>query len=133
MTTNPRDTVILTTPGGHEVVADLDYENFEVRRAKVVHSYTGVIKPLDEKTAENLARALKAKQVYEQALGESKAVEQTLKGFGEAVAALGKKHPALAPYWKEAEQHHSIAQDMRERAKHFHDDAMRAIDKLVGD
>ncbi len=133
MATNPRDTVILTTPHGHEVVADWDYDSFEVRHAKVVHSYTGVMKPLDNQMAENLARALRAKQVYEQALGETKAVEQTLQGFGEAVASLGKKHPALEPYWREVEQHRAIAQDMRERAKHFHDNAMTQIDKLAED
>ncbi len=60
-------------------------------------------------------------------------VQETLKSFGAAVALLGKKHPALEPYWKEVDQHRTIAEDMRDRAKHFHDDAMKAIDKLVGD
>lgn len=129
--TTPRDTVLFTTPAGHEVVADLDYESFKLRHAKVVHSYTGVIKPLDDKTAENLARALKAKHVFEQALSERQAVEKILDGFGAAVKALGETHPALAPYWKEAQQHRLIAEDMRARAKYFHDDAMKAIDRWM--
>lgn len=129
----PRDTVIFTTPKGHEVVADLDYDNFEVRDAKVVHSFTGVMKPLDAETAENLARALKAKQIYEHALNETKAVERHLDSMGEAVKALGQKHPALAPFWKEVEQHRTIARDMREHARIYHDDAMKAIDKLAED
>ena len=125
--------VSLTTPQGHEVRAELDYDDFEVRHAKVVNNYTGVMKPLDGVTAETLARALKAKQVYEQAIAETQAVEQTLKGFGAVAMALGNDHPALEPYWREAKQHRSIAEDMRERAQHFHDDAMAAIDKLAGD
>lgn len=133
MATAPRDTILLTTPQGHEVQAELDYTQFEVRQAKVVNHYTGVIKSLDEVTAATLARALKAKQVYEHALAETKAVEDTLKGFGKVAEALGNHHPALEPYWKEAEQHKSIANDMRTRARHFHDDAMAAIDKLAGD
>jgi len=133
MTHTPRDTVILTTPKGHEVVADLDYDNFEVTQAKVVHSYTGVMKPLDAATAENLARALKAKQIYEHALNESKVVEKQLDSMGEAVKALGKKHPALQPFWKEVEQHRTIAQDMREHARIYHENAMKAIDDLAGD
>jgi hypothetical protein len=115
------------------VRAELDYDDFAVRHAKVVNNYTGVMKPLDAVTAETLARALKAKQVYEQALSETQAVEQTLKGFGAVAMALGNDHPALEPYWREAKQHQSIAEDMRERAKHFHDDAMAAIDRLAGD
>lgn len=126
-----QDTVILTTPHGHEVVADFDYENFEVHNAKVVHGFTGVMKPLDQEVTENLARALRAKQVYEQALSETKQVELTLERFGDAAVKLGKKHPALAPYWQEVEQHRAIASDMCDRAKHFHDDAMEQIDKLV--
>jgi hypothetical protein len=133
MPTPPRDTVMLTTPRGHEVLAELDYAHFEVRRAKVVNHYTGVIKPLDGHTAETLARALKAKQVYEHALAETKAVEDTLKRFGHLATALGNQNPALAPYFQEAAQHKAIAQDMHDRARHFHDDAMAAIDKLVGD
>lgn len=133
MAATPTTEVMLTTPRGHEVRAELDYDSFEVRHAKVVNHYTGVMKNLDPVTAETLARALKAKQVYEHAIAETKAVEQTLKGFGTLAAALGNQHPAIEPYWKEAEQHKTIAQDMRERARHFHDDAMAAIDKLVGD
>jgi hypothetical protein len=64
---------------------------------------------------------------------ESRAVEETLKRFGSVAAALGNQHPALEPYWREANQHKSIAEDMRLRARHFHDDAMAAIDKLAGD
>ncbi len=124
---------MLITPRGHEVVAQLEYDEFAVRHAKVVHHYTGVMKPLDEATTETLARALKAKQVYEHAIAETRAVEQTLKGFGALASALGNQHPAIEPYWREANQHKSIAHDMRERARHFHDDAMAAIDKLAGD
>ncbi len=125
--------VSLTTPRGHEVRAELCYDDFAVRHAKVVNNYTGVMKPLDDVTAETLARALKAKQVYEQAVAETQAVEDTLKRFGTLAMALGNEHPALEPYWREAKQHQSIAQDMRDRARHFHDDAMAAIDKLAGD
>ena len=133
MTNQTHDTVMLTTPRGHEVVAQLEYEGFAVRYAKVVNRYTGVMKPLDAVTAETLARALKAKQVYDHAMTETKAVEHTLKGFGTLAAALGNAHPAIEPYWREANQHKTIAHDMRERARHFHDDAMAAIDKLAGD
>ncbi|MFZ4542137.1 MAG: hypothetical protein ACOYNL_10150 [Rickettsiales bacterium] len=133
MASQPRDTVMLTTPRGHEVMAELDYEHFEVKMAKVINHYTGVMKPLDAMTAETLARALKAKQVYEHALAETKAVEETLKRFGTLATQLGNDHPALEPYWREANQHKTIAQHMRERARHYHDDAMRAIDKLAGD
>jgi hypothetical protein len=125
--------VMLTTPRGHEVRAELDYDGFAVRHAKVVHNYTGVMKPLDADTTETLARALKAKQVYEHAIAETKAVEETLKGFGHVAKALGNDHPALEPYWREAAQHKTIAADMRDRARHFHDDAMEAIDRLAGD
>lgn len=70
--TAPRDTVIMKTPRGHEVMAELDYEHFEVTRAKVVHSYTGVIRALDDATAEHLGRALHAKQIYEIAVREKR-------------------------------------------------------------
>lgn len=133
MQNQPRDTVLLTTPRGHEVMAELNYDDFAVRHAKVVNHYTGVIRPLDQVTAETLARALKAKQVYEHAVAETRAVEDTLKRFGSVAAALGNQHPALEPYWREANQHKAIAEDMRLRARHFHDDAMAAIDKLAGD
>ncbi len=133
MPSTTHDTVMLTTPRGHEVIAELDYEAFCVRHAKVVNRYTGVIKSLDPVTSENLARALRAKQVYDHAITETQAVEQTLKGFGKLAQALGNDHPAIEPYWREASQHKAIAQDMRERARHFHDDAMAAIDKLAGD
>ena len=119
MTNQTHDTVMLTTPRGHEVVAQLEYEGFAVRHAKVVNRYTGVMKPLDAVTAETLARALKAKQVYDHAMTETKAVEHTLKGFGKLAEALGNAHPAIEPYWREANQHKTIAQDMRERARHF--------------
>ena len=125
--------VSMTTPCGHEVRAELDYDDFAVHHAKVVNHYTGVMKSLDAVTAQTLARALKAKQVYEQAVAETQAVEQTLKNFGAVAMALGNDHPALEPYWREAKQHQSIAADMRERAKHYHDDAMAAIDRLAGD
>ena len=133
MAHTPSELVMLTTPRGHEVRAELDYEDFAVRHAKVVNHYTGVMKPLDEVTAETLARALKAKQVYEHAVAETRAVEDTLKRFGSLATALGNDHPALEPYWREANQHKTIAADMRERARHFHDDAMEAIDRLAGD
>jgi hypothetical protein len=129
----PNDTILLTTPRGHEVLAELDYERFELKNAKVINHYTGVMKPLDEATRDNLARALKAKQVYEHALAETEAVAQTLKNFGKLATALGNQHPALAPYFHEAAQHKTIAADMRERARHFHQDAMAAIDRLAGD
>ena len=127
----PHDTVILKTPAGHEVLAELDYEHFEVANAKVVHSHTGVMKPLGGQVSENIARALRAKQVYEAALEESRAVEAKLSGFGESVLKLGTSHPALAPYWREMEQHRSIAKDMGERARHFYDDAMTEIDRSL--
>ncbi|MES2983722.1 MAG: hypothetical protein V4735_00865 [Pseudomonadota bacterium] len=133
MANAPRDTVMITTPHGHEVLAELDYEHFEVRRAKVIHSHTGVMQLLDDATTATLERALKAKKVYDQAMAETQTVEQTLKRFGSIAEALGNQHPALEPYWREAAQHKTIAQDMRDRARHFHDDAMAAIDKLAGD
>ena len=128
----PRDTVMLTTPHGHEVFAELDYSDYAVRGAKVVNHFTGIMKPLDNQTAETLARALKAKQVYEHALAETKAVEETLKNFGKVATALGNQHPALEPYYQDAEKHKTIANHMRERARFYHDDAMAAIDKLAG-
>ncbi len=133
MATPQSDIVMLTTPRGHEVRAELEYDGFAVRHAKVINHYTGVMKPLDPMTAETLARALKAKQVYEHAVAETKAVEETLKRFGQLASALGNDHPALEPYWREAKQHQTIAADMRARARYFHDDAMDAIDRLAGD
>lgn len=123
--------IMLTTPRGHEVRAEIDYGCFELRRARVVNNYTGVIKTLDQHTAETLARALKARQVYEHAIAESRAAEDTLKRFGHLAAALGNAHPALEPYWQEAAAHKTIASDMRERASHFHEDAMAAIDRIA--
>lgn len=134
MPTNPtQDTLTFTTPRGHEVVAEFDYENAQVCHARVVHTHTGVIKPLDDEMSANLARALRAKQVYEHALQETKAVEETLNGFGQAVMALGERHPALKPYWTEAEQHRAIARDMQTQAENFEQTAMSAIDKLAED
>ncbi len=133
MSTATRDTVILKTPHGHDVFAELDYANFSVRRAKVVHGFTGVIKPLDGEAVDDLARALRARQIYEAALKEKRAVEQTVERFGKAVAALAHTHPAVEPYWREMQQHGAIASDMGERAKHFHEAAMKAIDVIVGD
>lgn len=127
------DIVMLTTPRGHEVCAELDYAQFDLRGARVTNHYTGVIKRLDDHTSETLARALKARQVYEHALAETRLVEDTLRRFGVLASALGNEHPALEPYWREAEQHKSIAADMRSRARHFHDDAMRVIDCLADD
>jgi hypothetical protein len=133
MAIGPRDSVSITTPQGHEVRAELDYEHFEVRQAKVVNNHTGVMKPLDDVTSATLARALRARQVYEHAVAETRAVEETLKRFGKVAVALGNQHPALEPYFREAQQHKAIAADMRARAKHFHDDAMIAIDRLADD
>jgi hypothetical protein len=131
-TTNPlKDTVLLTTPRGHEVTAELNYDEFKVRHAKVINNYTGVIRQLDAQTAETLERALRAKQVYEHALAESREVENTLKRFGHLTVALGESHPAVQPYVHEASQHKNIARDMFIRARQFHDDAMAAIDKLA--
>lgn len=133
MPSSPTDMVMLTTPRGHEVRAELDYGNFELRQAKVVNHYTGIMKPLDGETAEILARALKARQVYEHALAETRAAESSLKRFSGLTIALGDDHPAVEPYRREAEQHKSIARDMYARAREFHDDAMAAIDKIAGD
>ena len=128
-----RTTVTLTTPAGHDVVAELDYDHFEVRRAQVVHHYTGIIQPLDGAVTDNLARALHARALYTQAVKESDAVDEKLKSFGAVIAALGESHPALAPYCQEMAQHRHIADDMCERAKYFHRSAMEAIDKMVED
>lgn len=125
------DTVILNTPRGHEVHAQLDYEQFEVREAKVVHTYTGRMHALDVQTTETLARALKAKQVYEHALTETREAERALKQLGGLVLALGEDHPAVEPYQREADRHKSIARDMYAQARHFHDEAMAAIDALI--
>jgi hypothetical protein len=127
------ETIQLKTPQGHDVLAEIDYEHFEIRRAKVVHCFTGVIKPLDEETSAVLARALQAKQRYEQALLESRAVEDTMHAFGILAEALGKEHPAMQPYWQEIARHQSVADDMSMRAREFYEKAMRAIDKLAQD
>lgn len=123
--------ITMLTPQGHEVRAEIDYDDFALRHAKVVNHYTGVIRPLDKATAETLERALKAKKVYEHAIAETKAVEQTLEGFGKLAAALGNDHPAIEPYWREAGQHKNIARDMYLQAQSFHEVAMAAIDKLA--
>ena len=133
MATAPHDTVVLTTPKGHDVRAELDYARFELRHAQAIHHYTGVITPLDDSMADNLARALRARDLYVKALQESRAVEDTLKGFGEAVNALGEQHPALKPYWRELAQHRTIAEDMSDRARHFHALSMQAIDRAMED
>ena len=129
----PTDTIIMTTPRGHEVTAELDYDAFAVSHAKVVNHYTGIIKALDADTAETLARALKAKFTYEQALAETREAEQALKRFGALTEALGADHPALEPYIRDAQCHKVIARDMFIRARAFHDDAMVAIDRLAGE
>ncbi len=128
---NPSDTISLVTPRGHEVVAELDYDDFALRHAKVVNHYTGTIKPLDGQTASVLARALKAKQVYEHALAESREVETTLKRFQGLASALGDDHPALEPYKRDVNQHKNIARDMFIRAREYHDEAMGAIDRMI--
>jgi hypothetical protein len=128
-----RETVTMKTPRGHDVLAELDYENFSVYRAKVVHGFTGVIKPLEGEAVDNLARALRARQLYEAALKEKQAVEKTVEGFGKAISSLDHRHPAVEPYWREMEQHETIAHDMGERARHFHETAMKAIDLIAGD
>ena len=133
MTTIPRDTVMMTTPAGHEVLAELDYADFGLRTAKVVHAKTGVMRPLDPLIAENLARALHARQIYETAVKEGRAVETKLSGFSEAIIKLGPTHPALEPYWREVEQHRTIARDMGARARHFHNTATAAIDKILSE
>ena len=125
------ESITLTTPHGHEVQAVIDYAHFELKSAKVVHTHTGVIKPLDTTARDTLARALKAKQVYEHALSETEAVEHTLKTFGKVADLLGNQHPALAPYWREAAQHRHIADDMERQARRFHAHAMEAIDAIA--
>lgn len=125
------DKMVLTTPRGHEVQLELDYSRFALCHAKVVNHYTGVIRALDEETSEMLLRALKAKQVYEEALSQTREVEETLKRFGKLAEALGNDHPALKPYWREAQQHKSVARDMYSKAQNYHEEAMRAIDKMA--
>ena len=128
---HPHDTVILTTPLGHEVVAEVDYDDFAVSHAKVINHYTGVMQLLDTTTSETLARALQAKHVYENALAETRTAEMVLNRYNNLMVALGKDHPAVAPYWQEAEQHRSIARDMFNHAQRYHAEAMDVIDKLV--
>ncbi len=127
------DPVKLTTPHGHEVMADLDHDAFALSHAQVVNRYSGVAKPLDRPTTETLVQALKAKRVYEDALAQTREAENTFKRFGNLAQALGNDHPAVAPYWAEAQKHKTIARDMLERAQEFYDQAMVAIDKLAGD
>ena len=127
------DTVKLTTPQGHEVMAELDHDALALNHAKVVNRYSGIVKPLDANTTEVLTRALKAKRVYEEALAQTREAESTFKRFGGLAQALGTDHPAVAPYWEEAQKHKIIARDMLERAQQFHDDAMVVIDKLAAD
>lgn len=126
-----RETILMKTPQGHDVLAELDYPSFGVHRARVVHGFTGVTRPIDEAAKLDLERALRARQLYEQALSETHAIEQTIAGFGPTMQALGEQHPALAPYWREARQHREIANQMCERARYFHAHAMRAIDRLA--
>ncbi len=111
--------------------ADLDYDDFSVRHAKVVDRYTGIIRAIDADTAEMLARALKARQVYQDAIAEARAVESTMNKLGEKPTILGDSHPAMLPYRMEAAQHKAIAHDMYAHAKHYHDEAMNAIDRLT--
>ena len=133
MPTAANETVLLKTPQGHDVLAEFDYVQFEIRRAKVVHTFTGVTRPVGGDTLDDLSRALHAKQLHEHALWETKALETTLESFGVALAAMGEDHPAVMPYWQEVRQHRAIARDMGERARHFHAQAMSAIDKIAGD
>lgn len=133
MTTADHQLLILKTPHGHEVLAEYDGVEGAVRAAKVVDCFTGSIRPAGDAATENLTRALRAKQVYAHALEESRAVEETLMTFGLPIAALGREHPALMPYWQELAQHNHIAEDMIDRAHHFEALAMQAIDTLMGD
>lgn len=121
----------LTTPGGNEIQGEWDRNDLALRHAKVVNHYTGVIHPLDQKTSEALARALKAKEVYEDVLAETREVETTLKRFSSLKYVLGEDHPTLEPYKKEVEQQKTLARDMFVRARQYHDDAMEAIDRLA--
>ena len=125
------DTIMLTTPRGHEVLAQLDYRAFELRAAKAIHHYTGVVTALDDKTSHLLSRALKAKQIYEMAVAETHAAHAMLERMSELTRSNNHEHPVLAPYWHEAQQHQTIAEDMRHRAKHFHDSAMAVIDRTL--
>lgn len=127
----PHDTVILTTPRGHEVVGEFDYATFALLGAKAIHHFTGVMTPVSAAIANDLARALQAKQIYEQAVESCAAIEQGVQGLGLVASALGNNHPALKPYTEELEKHRAIAADMRERAGHFYTKAAEAIDRQL--
>lgn len=123
--------IMLTTPHGHSVTLEMDDEDFAVRHAKVVNHYTGIIKSLDGSLLETLTNAMRAKRVYEEALGEVRNIERTLKGFGSLAEALGRDHPALEPYIVESEKHKAIARDMFLQARTFQESAMEAIDAIA--
>ena len=125
------ESLTLLTPLGHEIWAEMDYERGELLSAKVVHAHTGVMRPLARDCRETLERALRARQVYEHALAETSAIEDTLQGYGSLLSALGAGHPALKPYHKEAEQHRQIARDMQHHAERYYENALSAIDALA--
>jgi hypothetical protein len=127
-----REQLTLTTPLGHEVWLDLDCEHFAVEHARVVHRHTGIIRTIDARTSATLARALQARHVYQHALSEASACEFEAYKLGASSLALGAEHPAVRPYHREAQQHSSIAQDMKSRSEHYEREAMAIIDALVG-
>lgn len=129
--TQKNESLHLTTPGGHEVLGEWDRDELSLLHAKVINHYTGVISQLDTKASDALARALKAKKVYEDALAEAREVETTLKRFKNLSYTLGEDHPALEPYVSQASHQKTLARDMFVRAGHYHEEAMKAIDRFA--
>lgn len=123
--------ILMTTPHGHELRAEVSDDSFAVKHAKVVNQYTGAIKELDSVSVEALAQALRAKRVYEQALVWVRESERTLKGFGSLTEELGEAHPTLAPHIENAKKQKTAAREMFVQARHFHEHAMGVIDKLA--
>lgn len=125
------ETLLLTSPQGHEVCVAFDYANYTQSEARVINSHTGVVKAIEGDPKSQLAAALRAKFVYDQALKEVRAVEQMVARLCGASVVLDRNHPAVAPYWKEAEQHQQIADAMQARALHFYTAAMQKIDAIA--
>lgn len=122
---------MMLTPGGHELLVELDYPKITVSRANLVHQHTGAMRPLGREISETLSRAFKAKQVYERALREVTAIESRHGGLDDTRRALGAGHPGLKSLQNEAAYHRAIIEDMRARAYYFYEAAMRAVDKAA--
>lgn len=123
--------ITLTTPRGHEVYAAYDHARAALIDPKHIHRYTGVMAPLDDALSHRLAQAIRARQVYWQALAESCASVALIHGLGAPAVSLGQEHPAIRPYWQEAEKHRAIAEDMASLASQHAAETFAAIDRAL--